>query len=237
MLNISNMRSQMPQHIIASELFFLWAWQQNYCLFAFYFPKVCLLSATSLLLAFPNFKASTISKMSSKLLTVFSCLSSTPRCRLLFIFVCQVKFVSVAVSLLTVSSGSLFIFFAPAICFNCLDKVNGLTNVYVAEILWAIFCPCGGTYYYCNFFLVLPRYWLSHEHSPSLISAVERTPCRRHDTDSAQFRVVCVKVPESRCIMAASVWPQSNVRICYMVGAAAPHMAPLMEIGLAGGYA
>lgn len=116
-----------------------------------YFPKVCLLSATSILLAIPNFKASTISKMSSKLLTVFSSLSSTPRCRLLFIFVCQVKFVSVAVSMLTVSLGSLFIFFAPSICFNCLDKVNGLTNVCVAEILWAIFCPCGGTYY-CKFF-------------------------------------------------------------------------------------
>lgn len=180
--------------------------------------------------------------MSSKLLTVFSSLSSTPRCRLLFIFVCEVKFVSVAVSLLTVNSGSLFIFFAPAICFNCLDKVNGLTNVCVAEILWAIFCPCGGTSYYCTFFFFSVAWVLAVTRAFAVFdlgSWANSLPKAWHRgwRNSAQFRVVCVKVPESRCIMAASVWPQSNVRICYMVGAAAPHMAPLMEMGLAGGYA
>lgn len=47
--------------------------------------------------------------------------------------------VFVTASLLPGSSGFLFILCA-AIYFNWLDKVNGLTNVCIGEILWARFC-------------------------------------------------------------------------------------------------
>lgn len=47
--------------------------------------------------------------------------------------------VFVAASLLPGSSGFLFIL-CTAIYFNWLDKVNGLTNVCIGEILWARFC-------------------------------------------------------------------------------------------------
>lgn len=143
------------------------------------------------------------------------------------------------VSLLTVTLGFLS-FFAPAICFNCRDKVNGLTNVCVAEILWAIFRPCGGTYYDCTFLFVCVASAVTGAFPVfDLGSWANSSPKAWHEgwRNSAPFRVVCVKVLPSRCIIAASVWPQSNVRICYMVGKAAPHMAPPMENGLGGGCA
>lgn len=139
----------MPQRIIREELFFLWAWQQNYCL-SFVFPKFVSFQLhhyfwQSQILKLPLFQKCHPNFWQS----------SPPFRRYLAAGWYLSLFVKSSLSLCsTVSSESLFLFFffASAICFNCLDKVNGLTNVCVAETLWAIFCPCGGTYYYCTFF-------------------------------------------------------------------------------------
>lgn len=118
--------------------FFLWAWQQNHWLIVLNFLKVCLPQIRNL----PQF-----SNKISQLVKVLSSRSSTRRCGLMFIFVCQA---SVEPSLRSQSARDASSLFAPAICFNCRDKVNGLTNAVSQEagILWAIFCPCGGTHYY-----------------------------------------------------------------------------------------
>lgn len=106
----------------------------------FYFSRSCQLSSvpSDITSCVPGFLTLTIWWMSSKLLKVFF---PPPFVNIQLpadIYLC-LSSVFVTASLLPGSSGFLFIL-CTAIYFNWLDKVNGLTNVCIGEILWARFC-------------------------------------------------------------------------------------------------